>query len=76
MTMAMTARQYRKELENIIERYTSNYSITLTNGGHYKITLRHKDDSRFVFAGGTNSDRRVLQNIAADVRRTWLQLRG
>lgn len=71
----MTATPQR-EIERIIERFTSNYSISRTAKSHFKVELRRGDQSVTIFHSGTPSDPRANKNFKAQVRRAWIGIGG
>lgn len=69
----MTTRRYR-DLSEMVEEFTSDYSIDKTNGGHLAVTLRRRGRSRKVFCSLTPSDVRERKNNRMILRRVWREL--
>lgn len=60
-------RKQIKQIEQIIERYTSNYSVERTKR-HFRITVRRGPHSRVFFAPASVGDHRALKNFESETR--------
>ena len=67
-------RKHLKEIRQIVERFTSDHSIELTNGSHVSILLRHNGGKRTVFAPLTPSDRYAMLDVKRKVKLAYNEL--
>lgn len=67
-------RKHALDLERIIERTTSDYSIRQTRGGHISVEIRRAGRKAYVPVSSTPSDHRALRNFAVAVRRAHRRL--
>jgi hypothetical protein len=69
-----TIKKHFKELVDMVAEFTPDHSIDLTNGGHVRIVLRRRGQSRTVFAPQTPSDHRSMLNVRTKVRHAFQQM--
>jgi len=65
-----------REYVQVIERYTSNYSMAVAKSGHMKITIRRGPEKRTLTTSVSPSSRDTLRMFENQVRRAWEGLRG
>jgi tRNA/tmRNA/rRNA uracil-C5-methylase (TrmA/RlmC/RlmD family) len=70
----MPSHKIAKEIEAIVEEFTSNYSIGRCSKGHLKVTLRRDDQKASVVFPEKPKDIRSVKNFRAQIRRTYQQL--
>lgn len=75
MSQPRIPRRLHREIEQIVEGVTSDYSIELTRK-HVAVILRRKGRSRKVTVSLSASDRRAMLNFRADVRRAYETLKN
>lgn len=66
--MSKGTRQYRREIEQMLERNWNDWSIEATKS-RFKITLRRGDRKRLAFTALTPSCPRAIKNFERDVKR-------
>lgn len=66
--MASTPKKHFKEVARIVEEFTKDHSISLSNGDHIKVILRRGQRFKTVFASQTPSDHRSMKNFRSKVR--------
>ena len=68
------AKSHIRALEEIVERYSDDYSID-TSARHMKIALRHGKRTRKLATGKSPSDRNALRQFERDVRKAVHELK-
>lgn len=76
MSAPRVSRRKAKRLTDVIEQFTSNYSLELTGKVHVKVTIRDGAHSKFIITSGSPSDRRSILNFRANVRRAVEELKA
>lgn len=66
--MSQGTRQYRREIEKMLERNWNDWTITVTKS-RFKITLRRGNRTRMAFTALTPSCTRAIKNFERDVKR-------
>lgn len=56
-----------KEINNLFNKLGDDWTVTLTNSGHYKV--HHKGGDTVIVSGSPGTGMRWLKNIQADIRR-------
>ena len=67
-------RKHFKEIQKMVEEFTSDHEIKLTKNGHLSILVRHNGGKRTVFSPQTPSDHRSMLDVKRKIKLAYNEL--